>query len=29
MEDTGSVILIMIVLIICLISVIRAVKKSN
>lgn len=29
MEDTGSVILIMIVVIICLISVIRAVKKSN
>jgi hypothetical protein len=29
MEDAGSVILIMIVVIICLISVIRAVKKSN
>lgn len=29
MEDTGSVILIMIVVIICLISVIRAVKKLN
>lgn len=29
MEDTGNIILIMIVVTICLISVIRAVKKSN